>query len=254
MSKENMKNVNIKKMSDVILNYSKAIILAADNKILDEIDKKYFNRMIKEIKKNVYAVSTAHRNEHLNRLAYEATAYMREISESMRSDVRELYKRDPAVKSYEEVVFCYPYVTAMILYRIAHILYIENVSILPRILTEYAHSITGIDIHPGAEIGNAFFIDHGTGIVIGETTIIGDNVTIYQGVTLGAYSFKKDGDGNFIYKEKRHPTVGNNVIIYANATILGGDTVVGDNAIIGSNSWISSYIEKGTVVKANSVI
>ena len=163
-------------------------------------------------------------------------------------DIEAIYEGDPAAKCHEEVLICYPGFYAISIYRIAHVLYELNVPLIPRIMTEYAHEKTGVDIHAGATIGEYFFIDHGTGIVIGETTTIGNRVKIYQGVTLGAKSFKVDENGNPVKNIKRHPDIGNNVVIYANATILGGDTKIGDNCIIGGNTWLTSSVEEGKTI------
>jgi serine O-acetyltransferase len=163
-------------------------------------------------------------------------------------DIQAAYDGDPAARSIEEVILSYPCVLAITTYRIAHELYIRGVPLLPRIMSEYAHSITGIDIHPGAKIGMNFFIDHGTGVVIGETAEIGDDVKIYQGVTLGALSFPRDEDGVIIKGRKRHPTIGNNVVLYSGATLLGDEVTVGDNAVIGGNVWITTAIPSGTTV------
>ena len=163
-------------------------------------------------------------------------------------DIEAIYEGDPAAKCHEEVLICYPGFYAISIYRIAHVLYELKVPLIPRIMTEYAHEKTGVDIHAGATIGEYFFIDHGTGIVIGETTTIGNRVKIYQGVTLGAKSFKVDENGNPVKNIKRHPDIGNNVVIYANATILGGDTKIGDNCIIGGNTWLTSSVEEGKTV------
>ena len=171
-----------------------------------------------------------------------------EIRMRLRGDVQAAYDGDPAAKSLDEVILSYPAIYAIGTYRIAHELYERCVPLIPRIMTEHAHSLTGIDIHPGAEIGRNFFIDHGTGVVIGETAKIGDNVRIYQGVTLGAMNFPRDERGQLIRGLKRHPTVGNNVIIYSGATILGGKTVIGDDSIIGGNVWITSSVPPGTTV------
>ena len=157
-------------------------------------------------------------------------------------DVTAGYVGDPAATSEEEIILCYPAFIAIGTYRFAHPLYEMGIKILPRLMAEYAHGKTGIDIHPGAKIGKSFFIDHGTGVVIGETTVIGDNVKIYQNVTLGAKSFSKNEDGSLVKGMKRHPNVGNNVVIYAGATILGGDTFIGDNVVIGGNSWITKSV------------
>jgi serine O-acetyltransferase len=166
----------------------------------------------------------------------------------LEQDVRAAYEGDPAAKSYYEVVFCYPGLEAVTIYRIAHELVLLGVPLIPRMLTEYAHSKTGIDIHPGARIGANFFIDHGTGVVIGETCDIGARVKLYQGVTLGALSFPRDPEGNIIRGIKRHPTLEDDVVVYANATILGGDTVIGHHAVIGSSVMLTHSVDPYTVV------
>ncbi len=162
-------------------------------------------------------------------------------------DVQAAYDGDPAAKSISEIIFSYPCVKAITVYRVAHELYDLNVPILPRVMSEYAHASTGIDIHPGARIGRRFFIDHGTGVVIGETTEIGDDVTIYQGVTLGGKP-PRDESGKLIRGTKRHPTIGNNVTIYAGATILGGDSIIGDGCVIGGNVWLTDSVPPNTTV------
>jgi serine O-acetyltransferase len=169
------------------------------------------------------------------------------IREVLATDVRAAYEGDPAAKSYDEIVFSYPGIFAITVYRIAHQLVEQQIPLLPRIMTEYAHSITGIDIHPGAEIGKSFFVDHGTGVVIGETTVIGKNVRIYQSVTLGALSLPRDA-GERLRGKKRHPNVEDDVIIYAGATILGGETVIGARSIIGGNVWITESVPPDTKV------
>lgn len=166
-------------------------------------------------------------------------------------DVRAIYEGDPAAVSEDEVILSYPGFFAITIYRIANVFYMRKIPLIARMMTEYAHEKTGIDIHAGATIGEYFFIDHGTGIVIGETTTIGDHVKLYQGVTLGAKSFQLDEDGNPIKGVKRHPDIGNNVIIYANATILGGNTKIGDGAVIGANVWLTSSVEPGKVIYYN---
>ena len=163
------------------------------------------------------------------------------VYQLLQYDIDAIYEGDPAAKSRDEVVRAYPGFYAIAAYRIAHLLLHLRVSTVPRLITEHAHSKTGIDIHPGAQIGSHFFIDHGTGIVIGETTVIGDHVKIYQGVTLGALSVNKAD-----VRIKRHPTIGDNVIIYSGATILGGNTVVGQNSIIGGNVWLTKSIPAGS--------
>jgi len=169
------------------------------------------------------------------------------IRKILTTDVRAAYGGDPAAQSYDEIIFCYPGLFALTVYRIAHQLHAQKVPLIPRIMTEYAHSLTGIDIHPGAHIGESFFIDHGTGLVIGETTEIGDRVRIYQGVTLGALSVPKNSLDR-LRDRKRHPTVEDGAIIYANATILGGRTVIGARAVIGGNVWITNSVPPDTEV------
>lgn len=164
-------------------------------------------------------------------------------------DAKAMYEGDPAATSVDEVIITYPGFFAISVHRLAHSLHKLGVPILPRLWSEYAHQKTGVDIHPGAKIGKSFCIDHATGVVIGETTIIGNNVKIYQGVTLGALSVSKDS-----CKQKRHPTIKNNVIIYANATILGGETIVGSNTIIGGNVWVTKSIPNNSLVVNESNI
>ena len=164
-------------------------------------------------------------------------------------DAQAAYDGDPAARSIEEVIYCYPGFYAVTVYRVAHELQDVGVALMPRIMTEYAHSVTGTDIHPGARIGESFFIDHATGVVVGETTRIGDNVKIYQGVTLGAKSFPKDKRGRVIKGLQRHPTIEDGVTIYPNSTILGGETVVGRGATVGGNSYITSSIEAESLVR-----
>ena len=169
------------------------------------------------------------------------------ISEILTTDTQATLDGDPAAKGHDEVIFSYPGLRAITTYRIAHELHKLAVPVLPRIMTEYAHSLTGIDIHPGASIGKSFFIDHGTGVVIGETTVIGDRVRIYQGVTLGALSLPRDA-GERYRDTKRHPTIEDEVIIYANSTILGGETVIGARAVIGGNIWLTESVPADTKV------
>ena len=175
-----------------------------------------------------------------------AEAFMKklpEIRKTLQEDISAAYDGDPAAMSKIEVAMAYPGLFAITVHRVAHVLYSLNVPLLPRVMSEYAHSKTGIDIHPGASIGARFFIDHGTGVVIGETCVIGRNVKIYQGVTLGALSFPKDEKTGILVKGiKRHPNVEDNVVIYAGATILGGDTVIGHDSEIGGNVWLMQSI------------
>ena len=178
--------------------------------------------------------------------------HLPKIRQMLKGDVAAAFEGDPAAKSYEEIVISYPCIIAIAIHRIAHELYLKDVPLIPRIMAECAHTRTGIDIHPGAKIGKSFFIDHGTGVVIGETSIIGDNVKIYQGTTLGALSFPKDERGNIIKGGKRHPTIEDNVTIYAEATILG-DITIGKGTVVGGNVWIKESIPPGvTVITPNA--
>lgn len=177
---------------------------------------------------------------------FRAIPSVRAVSQT---DVEAFYDGDPAAYSTDEIIFCYPGLFAITVYRLAHVLYTLGVPMLPRIMTEHAHSVTGIDINPGATIGNYFFIDHGTGIVVGETTIIGDHVKIYQGVTLGALTTR---GGQSLRGRKRHPTIEDNVTIYAGASILGGETVIGRDCVIGSNVFITHSIPESTTVSVKS--
>ncbi len=180
--------------------------------------------------------------------AVELLKRLPDIRYTLEQDVQAAFEGDPAAKSYHEVIFSYPGLEAVSVYRVAHELLLLGVPLIPRMMTEHAHSKTGIDIHPGARIGTGFFIDHGTGVVIGETCDIGTNVKLYQGVTLGALSFPRDAAGNVIRGMKRHPTLEDEVVVYANATILGGDTVIGKGAVIGSNVWLTHGVAPFTVV------
>lgn len=182
-----------------------------------------------------------------NRIAFCLLEAIPSIRKTLATDVRAAFDGDPAAKSYDEIIFSYPGIFAITVYRTAHKLFELGVPLLPRIMTEYAHSVTGIDIHPGAEIGPSFVIDHGTGVVIGETTQIGSNVRIYQGVTLGALSLPKDAGDRFRGK-KRHPTIEDDVIIYSGATILGGDTIIGARSVVGGNVWITDSVPPDTTV------
>jgi serine O-acetyltransferase len=175
----------------------------------------------------------------------ERIPYLREL---LATDARAAYDGDPACRSIDEVVFCYPGLEAITVHRISHELRKLGVPFIPRMMSEWAHKQTGIDIHPGATIGESFFIDHGTGVVIGETCEIGNKVKIYQGVTLGALSFATDDEGNLVRGHKRHPTIEDRVVIYANATVLGGRTVVGHDSVIGSSVWLTQSVEPYTTV------
>ncbi len=206
-----------------------------------EVDKsfKHICRKIKECPQDV-----CHAQAQI--VVKELLEKIPEIRQMLSGDVQAAYDGDPAAVSAEEVILSYPCILAITTYRIAHELYLRGVPLIPRIMSEHVHSLTGVDIHPGARIGQRFFIDHGTGVVIGETTEIGDNVKIYQGVTLGALSFPKDETGHIIKGRKRHPTIGNNVVIYSGATLLGAEAVIGDNVVIGGNVWITSPVPSNT--------
>ena len=187
--------------------------------------------------------------EKAQELSLEFFRHIPEIRRTVQTDVEAFYEGDPAAGSIDEIITCYPGIFAVTVYRLAHVLYSMGVPLLPRIMTEHAHSITGIDINPGAVIGEYFFIDHGTGIVIGETTEIGSHVKIYQGVTLGALSTR---GGQSLRGKKRHPTIEDNVTIYAGASILGGETVIGRDCVIGSNVFITHSIPASTTVSVKS--
>ena len=169
------------------------------------------------------------------------------IKKLLDTDIRASFEGDPAAKGFDEIIFSYPGLLAISIYRLANLLHKHKVPVIPRIMTEHAHSLSGIDIHPGATIGESFFIDHGTGVVIGETSEIGDRVRLYQGVTLGAISLPSDAGDKFRYK-KRHPTIEDDVIIYSNTTVLGGETVIGARSVIGGNIWITESVPPDTKV------
>ena len=180
--------------------------------------------------------------------AQEFLAKLPALRDRLATDVQATYDGDPAATCLDEIIFSYPGIYAVMAYRLAHELYELRVPLIPRIMTEHAHHRTGIDIHPGTRIGSGFFIDHGTGVVIGGTAIIGNNVKVYQGVTIGAFSFDKAADGSLIRNTKRHPTIEDDCIIYAGATILGGDTVVGRGSVIGGNVWLTHSVPPNTRV------
>ena len=186
----------------------------------------------------------AERSEEAVLALLEALPELREIA---KSDIDAAYAGDPAARNKAEIIISYPAIKAIEIQRAAHILYHHEVPFIPRMMTEHAHSLTGIDIHPGAHLGRGFFIDHGTGVVIGETAVIGDNVRLYQGVTLGALSFPKDACGMLVKGLRRHPTIGDNVTIYANATVLG-DVTIGSESVLGGNVWITESLPPGTKV------
>jgi serine O-acetyltransferase len=174
------------------------------------------------------------------------------LRETLASDVKAAYDGDPAATCLDEIIFSYPGVYAIAVYRLAHELHKLGVPLIPRIMTEHAHQHTGIDIHPGTSIGSSFFIDHGTGVVIGGTAIIGSGVKLYQGVTLGAFSFDKDSSGRIVRDTKRHPTIEDDVVVYAGATILGGDTIIGRGSVIGGNVWLTHSVPAGARVIQDS--
>src|SRR3990172_7631073 len=216
-------------------------LASVQTRLTEEVEKslKYICRKIKECPHDVC-------RRRAQVVVKELLEKIPELRSVVSGDIVAAYNGDPAAVSSEEVIISYPCVLAITTYRIAHELYLRGVPLIPRIMSEHVHSLTGIDIHPGAKIGKNFFIDHGTGVVIGETTEIGDNVKIYQGVTMGALSFPKDKKGRIIKGRKRHPTIGNNVIIYSGATLLVADAVISDNVVIGGNVWVTSPIASGT--------
>jgi serine O-acetyltransferase len=219
----------------------------------DLIDSIYA-RFTQEIFRSVRPAceNTSDACDHCLSIAEEqALLFLRKLVELRRrlsDDVQAAFDGDPAAKSIDEVIFAYPAIYAITIYRLAHELNVQGIPLLPRIMTEHAHSVTGIDIHPGATIGSGFFIDHGTGVVIGETTIIGNRVKLYQGVTLGALSFAMDEEGRMVRGRKRHPTIEDDVVIYAGATILGGSTVIGCGSVIGGNVWLTRSVAPYTRV------
>ena len=186
--------------------------------------------------------------ETADRLTVQFMDSLCDIARVLNTDILAAYEGDPAARSAEEILLAYPAFEAISIFRLAHKLYDLKVPLIPRMMTEQAHSATGIDIHPGATIGEYFFIDHGTGVVVGETCVIGHHVKLYQGVTLGAKSFACDEDGNPVKGVHRHPRVGNNVVIYAGATILGGDTYIGDDCTIGGSVWLTKSVPAGSTI------
>jgi serine O-acetyltransferase len=204
--------------------------------------KEYYYASFQELE-NILVCNQPDKDEEIKQFVAYFYDKLPQLKEKLDLDVKATFEGDPAAKSEKEVLFSYPGFYAIAIYRIAHVLYQGKIQLIPRIMSEYAHKTTGIDIHPGATIGNHFCIDHGTGIVIGETTLIGNRVKIYQGVTLGALSVSKE-DAEI----KRHPTIEDNVVIYAGATILGGKTVIGENSIIGGNVWITRSLPQNSTI------
>lgn len=194
---------------------------------------------------DIFSISEKERVKNAKKTAEEIMLLLPGVKELLIKDAISIYEGDPAATSITEVMLAYPGFFAVMIYRIAHIFYLYKIPYLPRMMTEHAHERTGIDIHPGATIGESFCIDHGTGVVIGETARIGNRVKIYQGVTIGAKSFEADGNGKIIKGKKRHPDIGDDCIIYAGATILGGDTVIGKGSIIGGNVWLTHSVSDG---------
>ena len=213
-------------------------------------DLEYFMATARQLREElsglVRVVSDRERTDEALHVFFESLPGIRKLLED---DLQTVLDSDPAARSRNEVLLVYPGFFAVAVHRIAHVLFGLGIPVLPRLISEYVHSRTGIDIHPGAAVGKRFFIDHGTGIVIGETAVIGDDVRIYQGVTLGALTVHKD-----MAERRRHPTIGNDVVIYANATILGGDTVIGDHSVIGGNVWITRTVPAYSLVYHKSEI
>ncbi len=214
---------------------------------LDRLLVKIEQRLNTEVEKSLRFDKDADPAENSKRVAHELLTRLPEIRRIVQTDVTAAYEGDPAARSVEEIIVAYPCVLAISLQRIAHVLYELKVPLLPRMLTEYGHERTGVDIHPGARIGTHFFIDHCVGVVIGETATIGDHVKLYQGVTLGAKSFDVDDAGNPVKGVKRHPDIGDHVTIYAHATILGGDTRIGANSVIGGNVWLLNSVPANSI-------
>ena len=217
-------------IEDVIFHLNKQILLALRYSGVDEDDEQRLS-------------------EHAQHIAVAFMRTIPKVREYLDTDLQAAYDGDPAAKSKDEIIFSYPGIYAITIFRLAHELFLLGVPLLPRMMTEYAHNLTGIDIHPGATIGKYFFIDHGTGIVVGETTEIGEHVKLYQGVTLGALSTR---GGQNLRNKKRHPTIKDNVTIYSGASILGGDTVIEEGVVVGGNAFITSSIRKGTKVSVKS--
>ncbi len=220
--------------------------------MVDRLHDRLTSQIGRALRHDAGATATCENDHDFEALGQAKTLQFLELLPELRrilaTDVQAAYEGDPACKNLDEVIFCYPGLEAITVFRLANVLYQLQIPFIPRMMTEWAHRHTGIDIHPGATIGEYFFIDHGTGVVIGQTCEIGEHVKIYQGVTLGALSFPTDSDGQLVRGQKRHPTIEDRVVIYANATVLGGRTVIGHDAVIGSNAWITSSIEPHTTV------
>ncbi len=215
--------------------------------MLDAQLRQIETRLTDELEKCLRFARTEDASGRARTLTQQTLARLPEVRRVLQTDVVAAYQGDPAARSIEEIILAYPCVLVISLQRIAHVMYRLGVPLLPRMLTEYAHERTGCDIHPGSEIGTHFFIDHCTGVVIGETARIGNHVKIYQGVTLGAKSFVMDDQGHPVKGVKRHPELRDHVIVYPGATILGGDTIIGDNSIVGSNVWLMQSMPPNSI-------
>lgn len=215
---------------------------------LDDMLAKIDARLTTEVEKCLLFAKDPAPAVNAQRIATALLTSLPDIRRIVQTDVNAAYTGDPAARTVEEIILAYPCVLAISLQRIAHVLYGLGVPLLPRMLTEYGHERTGVDLHPGAKIGTHFFIDHCVGVVIGETATIGDHVKLYQGVTLGAKSFEVDGAGNPVKGVKRHPDIGDHVTIYAHATILGGETRIGEHTVIGGNVWLLESIAAHSIV------
>jgi serine O-acetyltransferase len=224
--------------------------------LVDALLERIKGRLEAEIEKSLRFSKDAEPAARAQTLTLEILGKLPELRKAIRTDVEAAYQGDPAARNYEEIILAYPCVLGISLQRFAHVLYNLGVPLLPRMITEFAHERTGMDIHPGAKIGTHFFIDHGTGVVIGETATIGTHVKLYQGVTLGAKSFETDNQGNPVKGVKRHPDIGDNVTIYAHATILGGDTRIGANSVVGGNVWLLVSVPANSIAyfKADDLV
>jgi serine O-acetyltransferase len=224
--------------------------------LVDTLLSRIGGRLEVEIEKSLRFAKNPDAATAARSIAEQALVKLPELRKAIRTDVEAAYQGDPAALSFEEIILAYPCVLAISLQRFAHVLYGLKVPLLPRMITEFAHERTGIDIHPGAQIGTYFFIDHGTGVVIGETATIGSHVKLYQGVTLGAKSFETDNKGNPVKGVKRHPDIGDSVTIYAHATILGGDTRIGANSVVGGNVWLLESVPANSIAyfKADDLV
>ena len=254
---ENLKKefLDQNKVVEILYNLRKIIFLGYFEKV-EGNKEEYVSKILKKVEKELcdsirIACLLQGKDDNSKEITKKFIDSVDCIKYLLSTDIDALYNGDPASKDKNEIIMCYPGLFAIMVYRISHILYDLDVMYIPRILSEYAHSKTGIDIHPGAKIGTHFCIDHGTGVVIGETTVIGNNVKIYQGVTLGAKSIP---NAEMLRNVRRHPTIKDNVIIYSGASILGGETVIGENCVIGSNVFITNSVEANTTVKPTKTV